>query len=382
MTLLNTPLIWVDTPDKLAIASHQLLREPSISVDTESNSLYVFRERVCLIQFSIPSADYLIDPFALEDLSPLAEIFETERIEKIFHAAEYDIICLKRDYGFAFHQLFDTMIAAKILGIREVGLNSLLQTEFNIAVNKRYQKADWGKRPLPPEYQQYARNDTHHLKALRNVLMARITEKGLDMLAREEFERVSRSVGTPAAPLEEQIWHLNGIRGLTPRQTAILFELLRWRENKARDLNRPAFKVMNNDDILKIAVHCPDSPAALMDLLHLSERTVQRYGAELLEAVETGQQRPPMYPPLNGKCDQALRNRIDRLKEFRKKAAKELQVESDIVLPRELLYQLAEDPPAGWKEFEARMSFYPWRMQHYGKAIFHAIHPRWDARPE
>jgi len=108
----------------------EVSKEPVLAIDTESNSLFAYRERVCLVQISTPTTDYLIDPLAIADLSPLAPIFDQETIQKIFHAAEYDVICLKRDYGFSFSNIFDTMIAARILGEQQVGLGSLLQNHF------------------------------------------------------------------------------------------------------------------------------------------------------------------------------------------------------------------------------------------------------------
>lgn len=372
--------VWVDTSSLLAEITNRIIREPSVAVDTESNSLHAYKERVCLIQFSIPSADFLVDPLALEDLSPLAEIFDSPHVEKIFHAAEYDVICLKRDYGFTFRNLFDTMIAARILGVHEVGLNNLLFTEFNIELDKHLQKADWGKRPLPDDYRAYARMDTHYLHQLRDVLNQKIVQEGLDVLAREEFDRMTRVTGSLPNPLEEQIWHINGARELTSRQAAILMELLKWRENKARDLNRPPFKIIGTDELVEIAFTQPGSTSALKLRAHISDRQVDRFGPELIHAVETGQKRPPIRCPVNVKPDLAVRVRVDRLKEFRKQAAAKLKVESDIILPRDLMYQLAEQPPDDWTEFETRMILYPWRLQNYGEEIFTAIHPNHESR--
>lgn len=380
MTDSHSAPIWVDKPALLLEAARLFLAQGSVSVDTESNSLHAYREQVCLIQFSIPENDFLIDPLALDDLSPLAEVFESKRIEKIFHAAEYDVICLKRDYGFTFNNLFDTMVAARILGVREIGLNNLLATEFDVLVDKKLQKADWGKRPLPEEYREYARNDTHYLKQLRDVLYGRLCEKDLLELANEDFKRMTRSTGSEPSTVEEQLWHVNGARDLTSRQAAILLELMRWREQKARDLNRPPFKVISSEELLEIAFTQANTIHALKQHAHVSERLTDRFGAELIHMVEVGQKRPPIRPPVNGKCDPVMRARIDRLKEFRKKAAGSMEVESDIILPKELLYQLAENPPAGWQEFEQAMALYPWRLAHYGNELFKAIHPLHESR--
>src|SRR3972149_10235459 len=140
--------IWVDSIELLHQMIADLAAQSLVAVDTESNSLHAFREQVCLLQFSSPQADYLVDPLALKDLSALAPIFVDEKIEKIFHAAEYDLICLRRDFGFKFLSLFDTMQAARILGYPAVGLDRLLGDKFGVKMDKRHQKADWAARPL------------------------------------------------------------------------------------------------------------------------------------------------------------------------------------------------------------------------------------------
>ena len=141
------PPLWVNTEQSLARMIADLSSQPRLAVDTESNSLHAYRERVCLIQFSTPQADYILDPLEFADLSPLAPVFQEPAIEKIFHAVEYDLICLRRDYGFSLANLFDTMQAARILGYPAVGLDRLLNEKFGILVDKRYQKADWAARP-------------------------------------------------------------------------------------------------------------------------------------------------------------------------------------------------------------------------------------------
>ena len=170
-SLRQTELVWVDQPKQLRQAAGELAAEEVLAVDTESNSLYAYHEQVCLIQFSSCQKDYLIDAMVLSDLTPLEEIFQTDRILKVFHAAEYDLICLFRDYGFRFSYLFDTMIAARILGYDKIGLGSLLEQYFDIHMNKKYQRANWGKRPLKAEMLDYARLDSHYLIQPRCSIM-------------------------------------------------------------------------------------------------------------------------------------------------------------------------------------------------------------------
>jgi ribonuclease D len=166
--------IWIDSPDALFRMCNELLKEEKVAVDTESNSLHAYQERVCLIQFSNLHTDYLIDPLAITDLSPLAPIFSSPEIVKVFHAAEYDLICLKRDYHFQFQNIFDTMLAARILSYPAFGLGSILENKFGIVLDKRYQKADWAKRPMSAAMLSYARMDTHFLVNLMDMMVGRI----------------------------------------------------------------------------------------------------------------------------------------------------------------------------------------------------------------
>jgi len=170
------PPIWVDRQHLFDRMIMDLSVQPRIAVDTESNSLHAYREQVCLVQFSTPATDYILDPFVFNDLSALGPLFGNRAQEKIFHAAEYDLICLTRDFGFEFANLFDTMYAARVLGYSLVGLDNMLFEKLGIKLDKRHQKADWGARPLTPSQIDYARLDTHYLFRLRDILEKELAE--------------------------------------------------------------------------------------------------------------------------------------------------------------------------------------------------------------
>jgi len=174
---LPPPLLVADE-DSLGRLVDALAEHPVVAVDTESNSLHAYRERVCLIQFSTPAADYIVDPIRLLDLNTLAPFFANPDQQKVFHAAEYDLICLGRDYRFAFTNIFDTMSAARTLGWPQVGLAAILGTQFGVTMSKKHQRADWKRRPLTPEQLDYARFDTHYLVALRDKQLEALTASG------------------------------------------------------------------------------------------------------------------------------------------------------------------------------------------------------------
>ena len=363
--------VWVDTPDGLRRMCASLLPQPRIAIDTEANSLYAFREQVCLIQFSIPGVDYLLDPLTLHDLTPLADIFCNPAIEKVFHAAEYDLLGLQRDYGFTFTNIFDTMLAARILGYKQLGLGSLLAEKFQVEIDKRFQKADWGARPLPPGLVDYARLDTHYLLELRDVLEQELRDRERLNLAREDFQR-SCYVTNGSRQVKERWERIDGQQDLTPRGRTILNELCLSREKLAERLKRPLFKVLNDQALLKLAQTEPDSIDALKTA-GLSERQIDRFGRAVLEAVQRGQTAPLVKPTEIEKPSNAILNRLNKLKNWRKKKAEELGAESDIVLPRVYLMPLAEHNPRTLEALSVVMSDSPWRLEHFGAEILKSL---------
>jgi ribonuclease D len=365
--------ILITRQNALQRLAGELGRESIIAVDTESNSLYAYRERVCLIQFSTSQHDYLVDPLALDDLSSLAPVFQDERIEKVFHAAEYDLICLERDYGFRFANLFDTMLAARILGWEAIGLGSILEAQFGVQVDKRYQRADWGKRPLPPHQLSYAQLDTHYLIPLRQSMYAALQEKGLWPLAVEDFTRMSAVDGRSNGVKSEDCWRVSGANDLPPQNAAVLRELCRYRDQAARAADRPLFKVISDRTLLEIAAQCPTNQAELSKIGGMTEGQVARHGRGLLEAVRRGQAAEPLYPPRHIRPDDRLLERLEALRNWRKITARKLGVNSDVVLPRELLYAVASQNPRGYEDLESVLAQVPWRVEHFGGEILEAV---------
>lgn len=367
------PPQWIAKPEDLARLAADLQQYPQIAVDTESNSLYAYQERVCLIQFSTPQQDYLLDPLALRDLSILRPFFANPDIEKIFHAAEYDLICLKRDFDIVIHSLFDTMQAARILGKAAFGLGAVLESEFGITLDKRYQRANWGLRPLPAPMLNYARLDSHYLIALRARQAADLQAAGRWELAREDFVRLSS-----VAPLSENghdpCLKMSGSHDLTPQQLSVLKELCAYRDAQARRADRPPFKVLGNDMLIEIAQTCPASHIDLIHLRNLPAKLRDRHGGDLLAAVRRGLKAPPTSRVHTPRPNDDYLLRLDRLREWRKKAAREMGVESDIILPRETLEAAAEVNPATRPELDALLAALPWRQAHYADQIWKVLH--------
>ena len=365
------PPIWVATPAALKKLVDELSSRTRLAVDTESNSLHAFREQVCLIQFSTPETDYLVDPLAIHNIDSLAPVFANPEIEKVFHAAEYDLICLKRDAGITVANLFDTMQAARILGYERVGLDSVIEDKLGIKLDKRYQKADWGERPLSREMLNYARLDTRYLLDLRDCLQTELQTRGRWELAQEEFIRLAHGNGNGKAELPA--WQrVKGAQKLSQQQLAILQELCTWRENQARRMNRPSFKVIDDKRLVAITEASPRTQDEL-EALNLTARQVYIYGKNILDAVGRGLHAAPLCRPRTARPSQAYLDRVDALSQWRKRAGQEISVESDIILPKSWMYAIAECNPGSMDELAVLMPHSPWRLEHFGTDILKAI---------
>ena len=364
--------IWIDDTSNLKQLVDDLSSQPRIAVDTESNSLHAYREQVCLIQFSTDKRDYLVDPLALEDLSLLAPIFADPRIEKIFHAAEYDLICLSRDFGFEFKNLFDTMQAARILGYKYVGLDNILAEKFSVKVDKRHQKANWGARPLKPEQLEYASKDTQYLIPLRDMLEKELREIGRWELAQDDF-LLAQSVDVPKEKMNGSSWkRFSSRKNITPRELTILSELTRCRDEIAEKLDRPPFKVIANNTLLDIAKNIPEKDVDLAGI-GLSQKQIRLWGDEILSAAQRGLDAPLVKVERPKRPKDAVVRRIEKLKNWRKEKAEEMKVESDIILPKKYLGLLSEHPPGSLAELKSSMSESPNRFDKFGDQIYSLI---------
>jgi ribonuclease D len=355
--------------------AHVLANQPVIAVDTESNSLFAYKEQVCLIQFSTPDEDYLVDPLAVTDLSSLGPIFADPHIQKAFHAAEYDVICMKRDFGFSFNNIFDTMLAARILGRKEVGLGSMLESEFNLHVDKRHQRANWGQRPLPDFLLDYARQDTHCLIPLKEKLERELKKKGFLPLAREDFRRLCKvEAGTENG--KNDCWRVNGVHRLPPQQVAVLQMLCEYRDEVAQRCNRPLFKIFSDHTLYSIASASPTTLDELKTLPGMTQHQVSRHGKAILQAVQRGLQAEPVHPTRNVRPEDSYLSRMEALKQWRKLKAHQLEVESDIILPRDLLHLLAAKNPQTPQALTDCLADVPWRRDRYGEEILKILNKK------
>jgi ribonuclease D len=253
-----------------------------------------------------------------------------------------------------------------------VGLGSLLETEYGIQVDKRHQRANWGQRPLPDYLLDYARQDTHYLILLKEKLERELKLKGLLLLAQEDFKRLCQ-VEVSANNGKTDCWRVNGVHHLSPQQAAVLQQLCIYRDEVARQINRPLFKVISDHTLFAIANNLPGSLDELKNLPGMTNHQMKRHSKALLQAVQRGLQAEPVYPQRNIRPDDRFLARVEALKQWRKHKAHQMEVESDIILPRDLLHRLASRNPQEMQTLSDCLLDVPWRFQRYGEEILKAL---------
>jgi len=328
---------------------HDLLRvyeilahEKVIGVDLESDSMFHYKEKICLLQISTPDLNILIDTLSIKDLSPLIPIFSNPAIRKIFHGADYDIRSLFRDFKIEVSSLFDTQIAAKFLGITQTGLSSILENRFAINLEKKFQKSDWSKRPLSAEMLQYAVLDTYYLIHLASMLEKELKEKGRFSWFEEECELQSKVRFSPHKD-EPLYLRFKGASKLSPLNLAILDEILKWRERLALIKDLPPFKILGNQQIMDII---NIRPVDIDGLKGLSKKQIDRFGRSILMSIKSAMDIPqdklPSFPKeKRQKQNAATLKRINVLKDWREKFGKKIGLDPSIICPNSLIQEIA-----------------------------------------
>jgi len=364
------PCEYIDTQAAWDRCIELFLVEPAVAIDLEANSLFAYREQVCLLQFSTAAGDYIVDPLAGLDLSRLGDLLANPKVEKIFHASEYDMILLKRDHDWHICNLFDTMWAARILGYKNMGLAWFLREFYGVEVSKKYQKANWAARPLSPDLLAYAQTDTHYLLRLRDDFVVRLEEAGCMDEAREIFAHQAE-VRLPEQGFDpDGFWALRGARDLSPEQMAILKGLYFFRDDEARRRNQPAFKVLNNEALVAMAKAVPQTAEELAAIRGIGPRNLDRYGSQLLRVIRKARQEaPPPRPARKPRQDPGVLERFERLSQWRKERAVARGVESDVIISRETMWSIARDNPNSLDDLSRINGIGPQRLNLHGEDI-------------
>jgi ribonuclease D len=369
---------YIDTDQDLRGLVDAFFGRAVIAVDTEAAGYHRYHDRVCLVQLTAEEETVLVDPLAVDSLQPLASLLSDPETEIVFHDADYDLRLLDRDHGLRVRRLFDTKVAAQFLGERQIGLSSLLDEMLGVTVEKKYQRADWARRPLPNEMIEYAAEDTRYLPELRRVLRERLEAAGRLAWAEEEFEivRGTRHEENGAVPA---FLKLKGSRDLTPRQLAVLREVHDWREEQGRRRDRATFRILSREALMEIARVGPRDTSALVAIKGVTPRLVESpAGRALMDAVERGRaatelpKRPPRGPrrPRPSTEEEA---RTDRLRAVRDAAADRLGLERGFLLPKWLIERIAQVAPADRAELLAIPDVRRWQVEALGDPLLEAL---------
>jgi ribonuclease D len=372
---MSLPPILVDDAS-VAMLAQELSAERIIAVDLEADSLHSYQDKVCLMQISTPTRTVLVDPLAAKDLSPLAPVLANPAIRKIFHAADYDIRSLYRDFGMEIRGLFDTMIACQMLGEERVGLADVLGKYMNVTLDKRYQRADWSKRPLEEGMVRYAAEDTCHLHQLAEMLEQRLRDMGRLSWAEEEFALLEQV--RPSENNGPLFLRVKGAALLERKQLAVLDQLLQWRDEEACRRDRPPFKIVGNKTLLDLARIMPGGLGETSNVEGFSPRLADRYGRALLGAVRKGMALPkeqwPVYPRGERReRDPAVEERMKVLKNVRSAMAERLAMDPGVLVNNAQLEALARVCPASLQQVAELGVLKNWQREVLGEEAVRAL---------
>lgn len=320
-----------------------------VAVDTEADSLHAYPEKLCLMQISIVGVDRLVDPLSKINLTPLWPALQ--RHEIIMHGADYDLRLLRKNHGFVPERIFDTMLASRLLGDREFGLMNLVQKYLGVTLEKGSQKADWARRPLTPKMEIYARNDTHFLNPLAQILRSKLVELNRLDWHRESCDRLIAECAIAAHPEPDLVWRVKGAHRLAPAALAVLRELWHWREMEAMAVNKPPYFVMPHETLVEVATAVTEH--RVYDPLlprHYSSRRREAVATAVTTALALA---PSEYPQprhsFSRRQTEAERKRFEQLEKRRNLRATELSIDPTLIASRATLLLLAQD----WEQHQA-----------------------------
>lgn len=338
----------------LAAILSQLERVERVAVDTEADSLHCYFEKLCLVQMSLDGSDHLIDPLAGLDLSPLASALADKEI--VLQGADFDLRLMKRAFDFTASKVFDTVIAARLLGLREFSLAALVQRYFDVTLSKGSQKANWAQRPLPPLMAEYAMNDTRYLLPLAEKMESELRVKDRWEWFEQSCERVRAQAGVERVRDEEELWRISGSGTLSPRASAILRALWRWRDREAQAADRPAFHILQNHLLIEAAKgfeagHVPE-------FRHLSGRRRRGFMDAADEALQLPDEELPRRVRRFGtRPTQEMERFAEDLRRRRDVKAQELGLDPSFIAPRAAVDSIAAD------QERSAVLLVPWQRQ-------------------
>jgi ribonuclease D len=369
---------YIDTSRGLQSAVDRLRNFPLLGVDTEAAGYHRYHDRISLVQVSSREENFLFDPLAIHDFSPLGELFQDERIEKIFHDADFDLRILDRDLRLQVRRLFDTQIAAAFIGERSLGLGALVEKLLGVSLPKAYQRADWAERPLTEGMKEYAATDTAYLPALRDLLLDRLMALGRLGWAEEEFARRESIRWSGIDDSSEAFLRIKGSRDLSPRGLAILREIHLWREDVGKERDQATFRVLSNQALLEMGLKAPTSLADLRAISGISAGLLDRRGREILAAIQRGlavsdSDLPRFPPPRRWERDPEAEERSERLRQARAEIAENLNLDPGFLISRAVLDDVARRNPSSLEQLMESPEIRRWQVSAFGVELLQAL---------
>jgi ribonuclease D len=370
-------LLYIDTQQAADDFLTDIAGVREIAVDTEGASFHRFIDRIYLLQLSTRERSAIIDPLPIGMPRELGDILQDPQVEVVFHDADYDLRLLHQDYGWHVNRIFDTRIAAQLLGIKAFGLAALLDQFFGVKLDKKHQRADWSLRPLTPGMLDYAAQDTKYLLDLRDELKSRLEKLGRAEWAREEFERLE---GTrwEDEDSSQAFLRIKGARDLNRRELALLRELVPWRDSVAREVDRATFRVMGNEVLLDIARTAPRTVKELSALKGMPRGILDRGAHAILAAVERGlevaDEHLPRFPRApKWEREEDFDERVSKLKSVRDAAATRLNLDPGVLCSRERLESIARKKPSRTGDLEDIPGLRKWQIAEMGEQFIEVL---------
>ena len=367
----------IESSSQLTRFVSQIENETAIGVDVEADSMYHFKEKVCLIQMATANINVVIDPLVIKDLSALKPIFKRSDILKIFHGADYDVRSLYRDFKFKINNMFDTELASRFLGFPETGLDAVLKKKFAVTLDKKFQRKDWSRRPLPREMIAYAAEDARYLLPLAQDLTTELKDRGRLSWVHEECEILSK-VRPNTNGVDPLFVNFKGAGKLDPRSLAILEALLQCRREIARKKDRPLFRIIGARPLLDLAETKPTDMKQLENTRALSPKQVGMYGRLVLEAINSALIIPkndlPVYPRHKApRAPASAAERVKSLRKWRDSQAKKLSMDPSLILTKSLISTLAVQWPMKMSDLSRIKEIKKWQTREFGKEILKVL---------
>src|SRR5688500_15761937 len=369
--------LYLDKPETVDRFLTDISDVKEFALDTEGASFHRFLDRIYLLQISTRDRSAIIDPIPIGSPAKLGDILESKSVEVVFHDADYDLRLLHQDYGWHVTNIFDTLIASQLLGIKSFGLAALLEQYFDVKLDKKHQRADWSMRPLTPDMLEYAAQDTRYLLQLKDHMKGELERRGRLHWAEEEFARLE---GTrwDAEDAMEGFLRLKGARDLTRPELAVLRELVNWRGTVAAQLDRATFRVMGSEALRDLSRNPPRSGSELAAIKGMPKGRLHRAGADIIAAVRRGLEVPEAELPRFPKSqrwnkDKEFDARVVRLKGVRDEVARDLDLDPGVLCSRERLENIARSDAKGPTELEAVPGLRRWQIELMGAGFIHAL---------